>query len=223
MASHFLLLCSLFLLAATAAYGGRLGDWQPISSRDPHIREIGEFAVRAYHATLKLESVLKAERQVVSGYNYRLVLTVKDGGEGDAPKKYVAVVKTNSYDHHAISSTATTTNQATTQPTTNRGGARGTVRLPQFLDLMTKHMKGSRSSGRSRSTPPIHHNSSMSVLVTNAPASSAPRCSLLASSHSMFVAEGDINNGKLLAKLFDVVAFFPRDAPGFYPSPSSWI
>ncbi|KAJ4821980.1 hypothetical protein Tsubulata_045959, partial [Turnera subulata] len=90
--NHFLLLCSLFLLAATAAYGGRLGDWQPISSRDPHIREIGEFAVRAYHATLKLESVLKAERQVVSGYNYRLVLTVKDGGEGDAPKKYVAVV-----------------------------------------------------------------------------------------------------------------------------------
>ncbi|KAJ4822432.1 hypothetical protein Tsubulata_034214, partial [Turnera subulata] len=92
MASHFLLLCSLFLLAATTAYGGRLGDWQPISSRDPHIREIGEFAVHAYHATLKLKSVLKAERQVVSGYNYRLVLTAKDGGEGGAPKKYVAVV-----------------------------------------------------------------------------------------------------------------------------------
>ncbi|KAJ4840713.1 hypothetical protein Tsubulata_018904 [Turnera subulata] len=96
MANHCLFLCLLLLAAATVAYGGSLGGWEPVSNHDPHVREVGEFAVRAYNeqgkikgAGLKFESVLKAARQLVSGHNYRLVLAAEDGG---ALKTYMAVV-----------------------------------------------------------------------------------------------------------------------------------
>ncbi|KAJ4845116.1 hypothetical protein Tsubulata_037332 [Turnera subulata] len=94
MASCFLLLFSLFLLAATAAYGDR--QWEPISTRDPLVREMAEFAVYAYHPGLKLVSILKAEREIVPGHNYRLRLTAKDSKVRRAPpKKYVADVYEN--------------------------------------------------------------------------------------------------------------------------------
>ncbi|KAJ4840714.1 hypothetical protein Tsubulata_918904 [Turnera subulata] len=102
MAKHCLLLCSLFLLATTAAYGGRLGGWQPISSSDPHVKAIGRFAVHTHNATLEFDSVLKAERQVVSGYKYRLVLAAVDGGEGRT-KHYQAIVYEKGWNHKLLS------------------------------------------------------------------------------------------------------------------------
>ncbi|KAK9268212.1 hypothetical protein L1049_010655 [Liquidambar formosana] len=97
----FLPLLALFPLfdgVSSAVVGGRqvglVGGWQPIKNiSDPHVREIGEFAVTEYDkkakAELKFESVVKGEYQVVAGMNYRLVVAAKDGG---VSAKYEAVV-----------------------------------------------------------------------------------------------------------------------------------
>ncbi|KAJ9184648.1 hypothetical protein P3X46_004352 [Hevea brasiliensis] len=88
--------CLLFalLLFAAIASAAVLGGWQPIKNlKDPHVVEIGQFAVEEYNkrsnAHLTLVKLVKGEQQVVSGMNYRLILAVK---EGKASKKYEAVV-----------------------------------------------------------------------------------------------------------------------------------
>ncbi|XP_010441439.1 PREDICTED: cysteine proteinase inhibitor 5-like [Camelina sativa] len=72
----------------------RVGGWSPISDvKDPHVVEIGEFAVSEYDKRsklgLKFETVVSGETQVVSGTNYRLTVAANDGG---ASKNYEAMV-----------------------------------------------------------------------------------------------------------------------------------
>jgi hypothetical protein len=86
---YLLIILLVLPLLASAA-----GVWEPIKNvNDPHVKEIGEFAVAEYDksskADLKFMSVVKGETQVVAGTNYRLVLEAKDGA---ATKHYEAVV-----------------------------------------------------------------------------------------------------------------------------------
>lgn len=93
----FLLLLSLvvvFLLPLSASAAVRVGGWSPISNvTDPHVVEIGEFAVSEYNkrseSGLKFETVVSGETQVVAGTNYRLKVAANDGG---ASKNYEAMV-----------------------------------------------------------------------------------------------------------------------------------
>ncbi|OVA20061.1 Proteinase inhibitor I25 [Macleaya cordata] len=70
------------------------GDWSPIKDvKDPHIVEIGQFAVKEYNEKtktgLKFDQVISGESQVVSGINYKLVLKAK---EGSSENNYEAIV-----------------------------------------------------------------------------------------------------------------------------------
>ncbi|KAB1217404.1 Cysteine proteinase inhibitor 5 [Morella rubra] len=93
----FYLLVLLFFPISATAVGGKgplVGGWQPIKNpKDPHVTEIGEFAVAEYNkqtkAGLKFVRVVKGETQVVAGTNYRLVLEAKDRA---VAKNYEAVV-----------------------------------------------------------------------------------------------------------------------------------
>ncbi|KAK2997035.1 hypothetical protein RJ639_025081 [Escallonia herrerae] len=92
--SHLLLLIIPYLVATAfhdvaAAMGGRkearVGRWEPIKDpKDPKVHEIGQFAVSEHNkeakVSLKYESVVKGETQVVSGTNYRLRIAAEDGG-----------------------------------------------------------------------------------------------------------------------------------------------
>ncbi|GAV65231.1 Cystatin domain-containing protein [Cephalotus follicularis] len=92
-----LVLVSLLILPlfATGARTEALaGEWTPIKNvKDPHVVEIGQFAVdennKNQKVDLKFERVISGESQVVSGINYRLTLTAKDGA---VENKYEAVV-----------------------------------------------------------------------------------------------------------------------------------
>ncbi|KAI6704142.1 hypothetical protein NL676_013278 [Syzygium grande] len=73
-------------------------EWNPIKDvHDPHVKEIGEFAVAEFNkdpqhgADLQFQDVIKGETQVVSGINYRLILAAKDSA-GAAVKNYEALV-----------------------------------------------------------------------------------------------------------------------------------
>lgn len=93
---------ALFLSTLLLATGARtdaalVGGWKPIEDpNDPHVIEIGQFAVVEYNkqskVELKFQSVEKGETQVVSGTNYRLVVAAQDG---TATNKYQAVVWEN--------------------------------------------------------------------------------------------------------------------------------
>ncbi|GMY36707.1 cysteine proteinase inhibitor 5-like [Fagus crenata] len=98
MKAHcFYLLTLLILSIYSTALGGRgsvVGGWQPIQDiSDPHVTEIGEYAVDEYNKESKSElsfvSVVKGETQVVSGTNYRLTVAAKDG---DVTNNYEAIV-----------------------------------------------------------------------------------------------------------------------------------
>lgn len=91
MAKHqfllFLLLPLSFLLFVSlhpASASTLVGGWTPIKNlTDPHLKELGGFAVAEHdkvaNERLEFVKVVKADRQVVAGMNYRLVLEVKDG------------------------------------------------------------------------------------------------------------------------------------------------
>ncbi|KAK9089815.1 hypothetical protein Scep_028897 [Stephania cephalantha] len=87
-----LLILLLFLVIVD---GARLGGWAPANPENPHVVEIGKFAVDAHNkeakTDLKFDRVVKAETQVVSGVNYRITLAATTGG-GAAAKNYEAVV-----------------------------------------------------------------------------------------------------------------------------------
>ncbi|KAL0692847.1 hypothetical protein Bca4012_060027 [Brassica carinata] len=94
--AFFLLLPSLLLLPLYASAVALVGGWSPISDvKDPHVIEMGVFAVSEYDkqskSGLKFVTVVSGEFQVVAGTNYRLIVTV-DGGVGIASKKYEATV-----------------------------------------------------------------------------------------------------------------------------------
>ncbi|XP_059439575.1 cysteine proteinase inhibitor 1-like [Corylus avellana] len=90
----FTLLVLPLLASAVGGRGALVGGWQPIKNvNDPHVKEIGEFAVAEYNksskAALKFVGVVKGETQVVAGTNYRFDLEAKDGS---VTKHYEAVV-----------------------------------------------------------------------------------------------------------------------------------
>ncbi|KAK9089833.1 hypothetical protein Scep_028915 [Stephania cephalantha] len=70
------------------------GGYLPADPNDPHIVDTGRYAVDEYnkrtHMDLKFVNVIKAETQVVSGVNYRLVVTARN--KNDQVQPYVAVV-----------------------------------------------------------------------------------------------------------------------------------
>ncbi|XP_075504117.1 cysteine proteinase inhibitor 5-like [Primulina tabacum] len=101
--SRSLILAILPILVASISYevsaalgGGRIGRWQQIKNpQDPRVLEIAKFAVEEHNkqdgAELKFVKVIKGGTQVVSGTNYRLVISAKDIG-ASALKNYEAVV-----------------------------------------------------------------------------------------------------------------------------------
>ncbi|XP_022721053.1 cysteine proteinase inhibitor 5-like [Durio zibethinus] len=91
-----LLLSLLFLpiISSDARKDALVGGWTPIKNiKEPHVTEIGEFAVAEYNkqsnTSLELLKVVKGETQVVAGTNYRLVLNATDGAATNA---YQAIV-----------------------------------------------------------------------------------------------------------------------------------
>ncbi|CAA7052076.1 unnamed protein product [Microthlaspi erraticum] len=90
----FFLLLSLVLLPLNAFAATRVGGWSPIKNiSDPHIIEVGEFAVSEYtretKSDLNFVTIVSGESQVVAGMNYRLVITANHTGES---KNYKAIV-----------------------------------------------------------------------------------------------------------------------------------
>ncbi|CAA0815415.1 Cysteine proteinase inhibitor 5 [Striga hermonthica] len=96
-----LIIAILSFLFASAAEGasGRgalVGGWKSIEDlKDPEVVRIAKFAVAQHNkeasTNLSFVDVVKGESQVVSGTNYRLVISAVDGGAG-APRNYTAVV-----------------------------------------------------------------------------------------------------------------------------------
>ncbi|XP_030456889.2 cysteine proteinase inhibitor 1-like [Syzygium oleosum] len=93
-----LVLLLLLLLAVLPLSALAAGEWNPIKDvHDPHVKEIGEFAVAEFNkepqhgADLQFQDVIKGETQVVSGMNYRLILAAKDLA-GATVKNYEAWV-----------------------------------------------------------------------------------------------------------------------------------
>ncbi|KAL6206685.1 hypothetical protein ACLB2K_023932 [Fragaria x ananassa] len=84
----FLLVAGLFaslspLLLATPGDHPNYGAYRPIEDiHNPHVVEIAEFAVselnKQFQKKLAFQSVVRGEKQVVAGENYKLVITVKD-------------------------------------------------------------------------------------------------------------------------------------------------
>lgn len=84
----FLLVAGLFaslspLLLATPGDHPNYGAYRPIEDiHNPHVVEIAEFAVselnKQFQKKLVFQSVVRGEKQVVAGENYKLVITVKD-------------------------------------------------------------------------------------------------------------------------------------------------
>ncbi|MQM16017.1 hypothetical protein Taro_048970 [Colocasia esculenta] len=72
----------------------RVGGYQPIRNvKDPHVQEIGKFAVEEHNKqagkALVFVRVVSGEQQVVAGTNYKLVIEAKDA---DVTKTYEAIV-----------------------------------------------------------------------------------------------------------------------------------
>ncbi|XP_023520814.1 cysteine proteinase inhibitor 5-like [Cucurbita pepo subsp. pepo] len=100
-ASLFLILLLPLLVVATARMGRLVGGWEKIKDvKDPHIQEIGKFAVSEYNkqskGALEFKDVVKGESQVVSGTNYRLVIEAK---KGESIGKYQALVWEKAWQH----------------------------------------------------------------------------------------------------------------------------
>ncbi|KAL1372760.1 hypothetical protein AAHE18_01G226800 [Arachis hypogaea] len=82
------LILALFVIITTVASrkeasGGLIGGWTPISNvNDPHFN-------KQSGASLKLEKIIKGDTQVVSGTNYRLILSASSGF---ATSNYEAIV-----------------------------------------------------------------------------------------------------------------------------------
>lgn len=95
---RFLLLLLPLLLATTvsAATVGRplVGGWTAIADpNDPHVQGLGKYAVDEHNSqagtSLVFVRVVSGQTQVVSGANYRLVITANDAG---VARLYEAVV-----------------------------------------------------------------------------------------------------------------------------------
>lgn len=85
-----LLLCSMSGHAQTAKPGG----YYSIATHGDDVAKAAAFAIKAHDAKAgertELVRILEAERQIVAGTNYRLVLRVKSGAAGE--REVAAVV-----------------------------------------------------------------------------------------------------------------------------------
>lgn len=82
-----LVLAILSVMAVAAL--GLTGGWEPIQNlKEGRVIPVAHYAVAAYNkeelTSLSLVSVLKAEKQIVAGVNYRLVLSAKDSAAAAA-------------------------------------------------------------------------------------------------------------------------------------------
>lgn len=90
-----LVLAILSVMAVAAL--GLTGGWEPIQNlKEGRVIPVAHYAVAAYNkeelTSLSLVSVLKAEKQIVAGVNYRLVLSAKDSAAAAPVHTYTAVV-----------------------------------------------------------------------------------------------------------------------------------
>ncbi|GAU17633.1 hypothetical protein TSUD_255080 [Trifolium subterraneum] len=102
-----LVLVVLMAFATARNHGGlspmkdiMLGGWNPIDDiNDPEVTEIANFAVTEFNkqtgATLKFKKVIKGESQLVSGMNYRLIISTSNS----IPNVYNAFVYDCPWDH----------------------------------------------------------------------------------------------------------------------------
>ena len=74
-------------LAVAAASAQKVGGYKEVSASDAAVQAAAEFAVNAQaeksEKEMSLVDVIKAERQVVAGSNYRMCLKVTSQGEVD--------------------------------------------------------------------------------------------------------------------------------------------
>ncbi|CAA6659170.1 unnamed protein product [Spirodela intermedia] len=92
--NHRPLLFFLFLFGSVGSQSTIPGRFYPIEVvNDPHIQEIGEFAVSENNkqsgVQLVFIRVISGEKQVVAGINFRLVVEAK---EGEAVHQYETLV-----------------------------------------------------------------------------------------------------------------------------------
>ncbi|ONK59772.1 uncharacterized protein A4U43_C08F10480 [Asparagus officinalis] len=100
-ASSILILANLSSAAKLGGelkgHGTKLGGYRPIKNlSDPHLGEIGKFAVSEHNkeANTKLvfTKVIKGESQVVAGINYKLVIEAKDTTHNNKVGRYEVIV-----------------------------------------------------------------------------------------------------------------------------------
>lgn len=74
-------------LAVAAASAQKVGGYKEVSASDAAVQAAAEFAVNAQgektEKEISLVDVIKAERQVVAGSNYRMCLKITSQGEVD--------------------------------------------------------------------------------------------------------------------------------------------
>ncbi|PIA38360.1 hypothetical protein AQUCO_02800208v1 [Aquilegia coerulea] len=99
--SSFILLVLISSLVSTfaitpspSASNALVGGYKPIFNiTDPHIQDLGKFAVSEHNkqakTSLKFVNVIKGQMQVVAGINYDLVIAAR---KGDIRRNYLAVV-----------------------------------------------------------------------------------------------------------------------------------
>uniref|UniRef100_A0A0E0KAD2 Cysteine proteinase inhibitor n=1 Tax=Oryza punctata TaxID=4537 RepID=A0A0E0KAD2_ORYPU len=73
------------VFAAAGATATTVGSWEPVDISDPHVQELGRWAVaEADRGTasggLTFDRVTVGEKQVVAGVNYRLTLEASSSG-----------------------------------------------------------------------------------------------------------------------------------------------
>nr|AEQ54768.1 cysteine proteinase inhibitor CPI-3 [Coffea canephora] len=100
---HLLLLTTLaaiclFSDVPSAALGGRpkdalVGGWSKADPKDPEVLENGKFAIDEHNkeagTKLEFKTVVEAQKQVVAGTNYKIVIKALDG---TASNLYEAIV-----------------------------------------------------------------------------------------------------------------------------------
>lgn len=87
------------LTCAVSAFGQiKTGGYKPVSVSDAGVKEAAEFAIQQKSAEMeqeiRLENILKAERQTVAGTNYRLCLEIYAPSENDGEDGVTLYIKT---------------------------------------------------------------------------------------------------------------------------------
>ena len=83
-----------------------VGGYGPVAGTDPQVVAAAKFAIAKRSETadseISLNKIVKAERQVVAGMNYRICMTVKV--EGDEPQTVTAIVYQDLKRNYSLSS-----------------------------------------------------------------------------------------------------------------------